>query len=469
MMPEELHRLLATGESETLELKRSTAESREIAETAGAFANTRGGTVLVGVTNAGDVAGIQIGADTLESLATTIRQVTDPPLFPSITTVEVEGRTAIVVRVEENPLKPVLVRGRAYRRVGRTNQVLSSSEVANLSMASRALSWDAGPAEGRSLADLNAGAVRRFLTAARRERRLDVDPDTAVENALDKLDLRRGDELTRAAVLLFGREPQRFLRESATQAARFKGNQPLHFLDMKVIEGTLVDQREAIMDFICRHISMEAEIKGMDRVETWEYPLEALREALTNALCHRDYRDPGNIQIRIFDDSLEVWSPGLLPPELSLDDLRRTHRSIPRNRLVANAFFLLGFIEHWGAGTLRMIDLCRDAGLPDPEYEEISGAFVVRFRRSKLTREYLRELGLNDRQVAAVGYIRSRGTMTKREYVRLTHASARTATAELSQLTGTGILVREGSGRSTLYRLSRPQRDQAGNAEPGRD
>jgi ATP-dependent DNA helicase RecG len=135
---------------------------------------------------------------------------------------------------------------------------------------------------------------------------------------------------------------------------------------------------------------MAAEIvpTQIERVERWEYPLEALREAIINAACHRDYQDSGHIQIRIFDDRLEVWNPGLLPPEITLADLSRSHNSRPRNHRIARAFFLIGYIEHWGTGTLRMIQLCKEAEVPEPEFAEISGCFVVIFRKSKLTKKY---------------------------------------------------------------------------------
>jgi ATP-dependent DNA helicase RecG len=210
---------------------------------------------------------------------------------------------------------------------------------------SRSLSWDAGPAEGYGLADLDPAAVRRFLIAAERERHLDINPETPLEEALEKLELRRDGQLTRAALLLFGRKPQHFLSQSEVCVARFRRTEPLHFLDMQVIESTLIEQRTAILEFIRRHISMAAEVKGLERKERWEYPLEALREAVANALCHREYGDPGNVQVHIFDDRLEVWNPGLLPSELSLEALRHMHRSVPRNRLIAHAFFLIKFIE----------------------------------------------------------------------------------------------------------------------------
>jgi ATP-dependent DNA helicase RecG len=296
--------------------------------------------------------------------------------------------------------------------------------------------------------------VRRFLSAAQQERHLAISPDMPLEEALEKLELRRDGQLTRAAILLFGREPQRFLRQSEVRVARFKGTEPLHFLDMKVIEGGLIAQRAAIVEFIQRHISMAAEVKGLEREERWEYPLEALREAVTNALCHRDYRDPGNVQVRIFDDRLEVWNPGTLPPELSLEALRRTHRSVPRNRLIAHAFFLIKFIEQWGTGTLRMIEVCREAGLPEPEFAELSGAFVVTFRKSKLTREYLTGLGLNERQLAAVEYVRAHGRITNREYVALTHVARPTATRDLAALVAKVVFQQHGRGRGSYFTLA---------------
>lgn len=445
--------LLLSGESETVEFKQSMGEMREIVETVGAFANARGGVILIGVSNAGAVLGVRPGKDTLEALSNTIQQQTDPKVFPSLITANIEGRTIIVLSVEPSPIKPVLVQGRGFKRIGRSNHMLSSTEVAYLSMASQNLSWDAGPGEGFALSDLDPEAVHRFLVAAQRERNLGLNPDSPLEEVLDKLELRRAGQLTRAAVLLFSKEPQRFLRQSEVRVARFKGTQPLDFLDMKVIEGRLIEQRDLIIGFIQRHISMAAEIKRLERAERWEYPLAALREAVTNAVCHRDYRDGGNVQVRIFDDRLEVWSPGLLPPEVSIESLRRTHRSVPRNRLVAYAFFLIKFIEQWGTGTLRMIEACQEAGLPAPEFAEISGAFVVTFRKSRLTREYLQGLGLSERQVAAVEFVRQKGRITNHEYAQLVGVSERTATRDLTALVEKDLFRQAGKGRGSYFTL----------------
>jgi ATP-dependent DNA helicase RecG len=174
---------------------------------------------------------------------------------------------------------------------------------------------------------------------------------------------------------------------------------------------------------------------------------------VANALCHREYRDPGNVQVRIFDDRLEVWNPGLLPSELSVEALRRTHCSAPRNRLIAHAFFLIKFIEQWETGTLRMIALCREAGLPEPEFAELSGAFVVTFRQSKFTREYLVGLGVSARQIAAVEHIQAHGRITNREYVVLTHVARPTATRDLADLVVKGLVQQHGRGRGSYFTL----------------
>ena len=156
----------------------------------------------------------------------------------------------------------------------------------------------------------------------------------------------------------------------------------VHFLDMKDFKGNLIAAVNDVLEFIQRHISMGVGIGAKAaRDEKWDYPLEALREAVVNAIVHRDYTDPGNIQIRIFDDRLEIWSPGFLPKELNIKNLLSENRSIPRNRGLAKIFHDIGFIEGWGTGFQRMVEGCAINGNPKPELKEITGAFVVKFTR----------------------------------------------------------------------------------------
>jgi ATP-dependent DNA helicase RecG len=174
-----------------------------------------------------------------------------------------------------------------------------------------------------------------------------------VRESLEKLDLLIDGIPTNAAILLFGRDPQKFFGHSEIRCARFKGTKPLEFIDMKVFGGNLIDQREDAVEFVKEHIKLHAKIVGLERVETWEYPIDAIREAVTNAICHRDYEECANAQVRIFDDRIEIWGCGALPEPLTVDDLKQSHRSILRNPLIGKCLFLIKFIEHWGTGTNR--------------------------------------------------------------------------------------------------------------------
>lgn len=454
MIAQEILRLIKQGESDFLELKRSLGERREIVETAGAFANASGGTILVGVSPQQEIIGVQIGTDTLESLANTIKQNTDPAALPSISVVQVEDKQVVAIEVDESPVKPVLAYNKPFKRVGRSNHVLSGSETAKLALESAGTSWDAGIVEGIDLFSIDEQTVRKFLAAASQKRNLEIDPQTPLPEALEKLGLLRGGKLSRAALLLFGRNPQREFLQAVVRCARFKGTKPIDFLDMQVIEGNLINQVTETMRFIQKNISLSAEIKELQREEKWEYPLTAVREGVVNAICHRDYRDSGNVQIRIFDDRLEVWNPGLLPEGLSIEDLKGPHVSRPRNKLIAHVFFLIKYIEQWGTGTLRMIEACRAADFPEPEFAEMSGNFVVAFHKSRFTEDHLKQLGLTERQRRAVEYIKANGKITNREYVKLTGVSRRTATDELQDLVKKGIFTQVGKGAGSHYQLA---------------
>jgi ATP-dependent DNA helicase RecG len=451
-----LAEILSQGESETVEFKQSVSEWREIVETVAAFATGPGGHVLVGVRPDGTPVGVEVGKDTLEDLSNKIVQHTDPAVIPSLTVEEHEGHTLLRLQVEESPLQPVWAFGHAFRRSGRSNRRLSMEEALRLYMDSRSLTWDEVTFPEATGADLDEGAVQAFLNRARAVRQWEVDPQTPVPLVLEQLNLVRGERLTAAALLLFGRQPQRFLLQAEVRCGRFKGTEPLQWIDLKVLRGTLFQQVQETMAFIQRHISMSAIArgKGLEREERWEYPLDAVEEAVINALCHRDYADTSNVQVYLFEDRLEVWNPGLLPEGLSVDDLRVLHKSRPRNKLIAQVFFLAGHIERWGTGTLRVIDACRAAGLPDPEFEERAGSFIVRLRKSRLTDEYLQSLGLNERQRQAVAQIQIQREISSGWYQDAFQVSYRTAARDLSGLVEAGILSREGQGKTTVYRLA---------------
>jgi len=434
-----------------MEFKISLTEWRDIIETVSAFSNTKGGTIQVGVHDDGNIIGVDVGKNTIEKLANQIKQNTDHHVYPSIAVEQKNGRNIIVITVSESESKPVYAFGRAFKRVGRSNQRMGSEEIRKYSILTSKVYWDEQICKDASLQDIDKEKVKRFLEKARFERRLDISVDISIKEALQRLSLIRKDMLTNAAVLLFARNPQRFFLQSEVRSARFKGLEPLEFIDMKVFGGNIIDQRDDAVEFIKEHIKLHAKIIGTERVETWEYPIEAIREAITNAICHRDYEIASNVQVRIFDDRIEIWGVGPLPEPVTVKDLRKKHDSVLRNPLLGKALFLIKFIEQWGTGTNRIIEECLNHGLPEPLFEEISGSLVVTFRKTKLTKEYLEDLDLNKRQVEIINYLKEHKRITSKVYANHFKITDRTARNDLNELKDKNIIERKGVSDKTTY------------------
>ncbi len=196
----------------------------------------------------------------------------------------------------------------------------------------------------------------------------------------------------------------------------------------------------------------------MQREEVWEFPYRAVREAVINALIHRDYTSTGRVQIRVYDDGMVISNPGGLPAGLMVSDLlQEPHDSLPRNPILAQIFYYAKLVEQWGSGTIRMRNACRAQGLPDPVFQSTPTSFAVTLRKDDLSDEYLRKMGLNARQIQVIRYVRRNGSVRNSEHQAMTGAARRTATRDLEQLHEMGLLERSiHSGRTVRYSLSQP-------------
>ena len=445
-----LNELISKGESDTIEFKEYF--NREVIITAGAFANTRGGAILIGVSDSGEIKGVDIGKETLREWANQISQSTEPRVIPEVELEEADRKKVVVITIKEFPIKPVSVRGRCYRRVGNSNRVMQPREIAEMHFASAGMSWDRLPARNASLEDIDPEKVKRYIKRANSAGRRNISEDEDYLQVLEKLDLINNNRPTWAALLLFGFEPQRFLSQATVHCGRFKSE--ITVIDDHMIAGTIIDQIDEAMDFVRKNLSVRFVIKDKpQREEVWEYPLDAVREAIINAVCHRDYTIPSKVEIRIYDDRLEVWSPGRLPQGITIEDLYKPHPSVLRNKGIASVFYDMGLIEQWGSGIDRMREACLNAGLPEPEFEEDLG-FRVTFRKDIYTEEYLRSLGLNERQIKAVMYLKEKGRITNREYREMFGVSNKTAYLELKDIVEKGVFKVEGRGKKLSYVLN---------------
>lgn len=437
-------------EGEEIEFKRQWTD--QALEDLAAFANTRGGTLFIGVEDDGAVVGVADPEAEIQRIANTVASRLG--LTPSIRRREIGGREIIAVRVE--PARGVIGHNGRYRtRVGSTNRDLSPEELGRLVLRRSGQSWDALPS-ALGPDQVAHSTLARFADLARR-RLPEIDPGER-ERLLQNLGLLRDGRLTNAAVLLFADRPQDLFPSARLRVGVFKGTQ---ILDTHEFGGTLWEQLDGAMERFRRLLKVALEVgakgptlEGLRHREVWEYPLDALREAVTNALVHRDYSAPGDIQVRLREDSLEIWNPGGLPEGIRLEQLRApSHPSVLRNPLIARALYSAGLIEQWGTGTTRILDWCREAELPEPEFREEGDGFRVVFLKDPYTAERLRAMGLNERQVKAVLYVKEHGSITNRGYRELTGVSDEGARLDLKALVEKRVLEARGRGRNANYVL----------------
>lgn len=416
MTLEQLADLAQGGESETLEFKRSTGELRSGIQALTALLNHRGGRVLFGVEPDGRIAGQQVSDRTLEDLAAEVGLV-EPPAFPAVERVSVgKGREVVVVTVSQGAGAPYRHRGTAYKRVGNVNRTLSSDEFNRMLMerlhAERR--WENESAEGWTVTDLDGDEIVRTIDEAIRRGRVE-DPGTRdPAELLRGLGLMRDGMLLRGAVVLFGREsalehraPQCLLR-----VARFRGIDRTEFVDNRQFHGNVFSLLQRAERFLRESLPVAGRVMPglFERIDDPLYPPLALREALANAFCHRDYSiGGGSVAVAIYDDRLEVTSSGTLHFGLTPEALLRPHESLPWNPLIARVMYRRGVIEQWGRGTLKIVELLRQAGLQPPTIEDAGGCVTVRFVPARYVPPQRVAHDLTDRQRTVLALLEASG------------------------------------------------------------
>ena len=360
-------------ESEELEFKTSFGEEAEIIESLCAFANRRGGTVMVGMNDNGEPVNHVIGKKAIEKLTTRIKENCDPVIYPSIV-VKTHGLSEICeITVKEAEHKPVFVSGKALLRVGKSNVKLKVAEIRDMILKYAQPDFDNRLCSEKLSELIVSPRVLEVLSA----KNANFNPlEFIKKNKLEHRGL-----LTNAAYLCFTEKNKEYVN-ACVKAGRFKGTDMVTIIDMTLFDDGLLAITEQAMAFIRRNIRMGVEFDGsIQRIEKWEYPLEALREAIVNAIIHRDYTDKSQIQIRIFDDRLEVWSPGILPRDLTPEEIIRENRSVPRNTTLAGIFYNTKQIESWGSGFPRIFSEAKKHSEVSVFMKHVDNFFVVSFTK----------------------------------------------------------------------------------------
>lgn len=413
------------------------------------FANANGGSIFVGKDDNGIVVGLKDSKKLMEDLPNKI--ISTMGISVEVNLHEFQSMHFIEILVLPYSV-PISLRGRYYYRSGSTKQELTGTSLNEFLMKKSGRTWDDVIEPRAIFQDIDEKAVATFIQASEASGRLPNNKGVTIPELFEKLRLTENNQLKRAAIILFGKDPGKFYPNTFVKIGSFaKDDSDLKFQETE--EGNLISLLQSILNqlnhkFLIRQI----EFKGMNRIEKNEYPLFALREIILNALVHRNYLGAPT-QIRVYENKISFWNEGLLPIGLTFEALKGFHASRPRNVLIADVCFKGGFIDSWGRGTLKIFDSCKEAKLPEPEIKEFQGGFLVTLFKDNLTEEELKKMGLNDRQLKAVLFVKEKGKITNKDYQVINDTSDRTALRDLEHLVGLNILKKDGEKKTTSYKL----------------
>ena len=450
----DLAQLLQEQESKTLEFKRDLSSPDKIMRTVVAFANGAGGTVLIGVEDRSrHVIGVPNPSRIEEQVANLICDRIEPRLIPDLFVLPWRKVAVIAIVVHPSSLRPHHLKaqgvsGGVYIRVGSTNRPADPAQVEELKRFTRNETYDE-----QALPDLNSEAVDFPVAAELFAPIRKLKPADLSTLAIIKRHQNR-DVPTVGGMILFGRNRLALFPDAFIKAGRFDGVDRSRILDSADITSYPVRAVEELLAFIQRNIRRSITIAGLRNVETWDYPLVALREAITNAVVHSDYALRGApIRVAIFDDRIEVDNPGTLPPGLTIPEIRQGISKL-RNRVIARVFHELRLIEQWGSGIQRMTQACVEAGLPEPKLEEIGTGFRVTFSVVRIQPPRTDDL---DQQI--LDALRRTPGLSVQKIANIIHRTTRATRDRLAALTDKGLITPVGSGprdpRKVYYLMKR--------------
>lgn len=435
-----------------------TAEIGPLAECLTAFANSDGGTVVLGVDENGRLTEA-IWEEEAEGALREAARRCRPPVPSQWEMIDAPGGALVGISVSRSSELHTLDDGRVFVRSGPLNRLLTGEEVRNLANSKGSAEFETEVVPGAKPEDLNNEIVREYLD--RREAR-----GAAMTGSVDELLFeigatdREGNPTT-LGILMFGKNPQMFFPQAGVVFVRFSGTEPrgdsgnIGYGRRDEIAGPLARVVERSWNIIFEEMRVGATVDKLERQELTEYPRFAVREALVNAVAHRDYRIRGRrIEIRMYSDRLEIISPGGLPGYMTLDNLVEEHFS--RNPRLVNGLFQWGYIEELGLGIDQMIEEMVQAGHEPPQFVAKPHAFTVTLQNKRDARTVMPKWtrSMNERQTRALTYIKENGSISNREYQKLCpNVSAETLRLDLVDLVDRGVLLKIGSKKGTHYIL----------------
>ena len=472
---------LFSGESKNIEYKSEVPDkSDKYMKTIIAFANTQGGKLLVGVD---DKKHQIIGVDDsklfqiMDSLANAISDSCEPQIVPDIEPLTVDGKNIIVISIEPGKNRPYYIKSKGkdasvYIRVAGTSRLASSEKIKELEMEGARISWDELVCVGYLATDDATNKLCKDIMTFRQEAGMpkrQVKKEQLVNWKILKES--EGQYLATNAYALLTSD---FFPFSKTQCAVFKGTDRSVFLDKKEFSGPIYTQIENAIDFVLRNIRLGASINGVVRKELYELPVQAIREMIINAHCHRNLLDEACVQVALYDDRIEVTSPGGLYNGLTYEEVMNGHSRI-RNKAIANVLNQMGLVETWGSGIRRILNSAKEYGLMEPKIQEFDNMFRVELYRNsaigetsekhrrnigETSEKHRRNIGeasekktLGDTQQKIILLLKEDNKLSASKLAERIGVASRNIEANIKKLKDFGILIRHGSPKNGYWQI----------------
>ncbi len=445
MTKNEIKKIIKSGENESLEFKRLWKD--EHLKTLCAFANTSGGFLLIGIEDNKTISGILDSKKLLENLPNKINNRLG--IVPNINIEIVENNNIIKVEIKKS-YAPVSYNGKFYIRSGSVSYELKGNELTQFLLKKYGKTWDDITEENFNLHEVDNETIEKFkILAADRIPSIIHEKDT--ETLLRKLNLYDGKYLKRAAVLLFAKNPQKYFIQSHSKIGRFLSE--TNILTSDIVEGNLISQVDTILDILrTKYLKSYISFEGIHRREKLEYPYEALKEAVTNALIHRDYLNTSNLQIKVYDNKITMTNGALLPPEITIEKLKQPHASVPANPIIASVFYKAGLIENWGRGTINIVNDCLDYNIPEPTFNFDANIFWITFFKNDKVTDKVTD-NLSENKMLIINSMKQNRRITTKELSDIVKISQRKIKENISKLKEMGLIKRIGSAKGGYWKV----------------
>lgn len=431
-----IEEILKREEGKTLEFKENATSLDGIVKTVAAFANTAGGTIVVGIEDTTKkVVGLENPLQDETRIVDKIAQSISPFIMPNIEIRTYRRKTVIVINVFYSPGPYYVVKGSqqvVYVRFGSTSRVADDAAIATMVSLAKNITFDESPCPRASAHDIDWDAIDKTFEPFKKS----LTPTKA--QGIGILRPENGAQPSNGGMLLFGKNRANFFPDAIIRCVKFAGIHPVKSKDHTIVDRHLPEAIDEVLDFIAKNTFIETTIGRKRRVEVPQYPPAAVREAVINAIVHADYSVTGSsIIVSIFDDRLEITNPGAVPYGLSLESAL-SGASRTRNRVLAKTFHILELVEQWGSGLKRIIQTCIESDIKPPKFQELDGCFRVTFYSGKRAKKR----ALTGWERTFIDELTSRTELRAHDAARIWNVTTRTAIRRLKKLVDEGFIVK---------------------------